>query len=99
MGLVSHRDLLHLFAAGKIRGSGDLSVRDVMKTNLITVERETPTLEALRLMRDNDIGCLPVLANGKLVGVVTAYDFLTVSSKLFEERLSECDQPKAEASS
>ena len=39
-------------------------------------------------MRDNNIGCLPVLKEDKLVGLITAYDFLTVSAKLFEERLS-----------
>jgi CBS domain-containing protein len=41
-------------------------------------------------MRDKNIGCLPVVSDGKLVGLVTAYDFLTVSSKLFEEQLKAC---------
>jgi CBS domain-containing protein len=51
------------------------------------VTTDTPTLDALNLMRDKGIGSLPVVSGGKLVGIVTAYDFLTVSSKLFEERL------------
>ena len=59
-----------------------------MKTNLITVTPETQTLDALELMRENNIGCLPVLRDDRLVGLVTAYDFLTVSAKLFEEKLS-----------
>lgn len=87
IGIVSHRDLLELFALGKITGPAQLVVGDVMKTNLITVVPETPTLEALELMREHRIGCLPVVKNGKLIGLVTAYDFLTVSAKLFEERL------------
>jgi CBS domain-containing protein len=90
IGLVSHRDLLHLFAMGKINKADGLVVRDVMKTDLVTVERETPTLDALHLMRDKGIGCLPVVSNGKLIGLVTAHDFLTVSTKLFEERLKVC---------
>ncbi|MEO8042347.1 MAG: CBS domain-containing protein [Acidobacteriota bacterium] len=88
VGIISHRDLVHLLAngdAGRI-GRG-ITVRDVMKTDLITVEASTPTLDALELMRDKGIGALPVVVEGKLVGIVTAYDFLTVSSKLFEERL------------
>ena len=60
-----------------------------MKTDLITVDPETPTLTALRLMREKDIGALPVVKGKKLIGIVTAYDFLTVSAKLFEERLSD----------
>jgi CBS domain-containing protein len=89
IGLVSHRDLLELFALGKIDGSAEIVVRDVMKKDLTTVAPETPTLEALGLMREKNIGCLPVVVDGKLNGLITAHDFLTVSTKLFEERLSE----------
>ncbi|MBX3293239.1 MAG: CBS domain-containing protein [Acidobacteria bacterium] len=88
IGIVSHRDLLELFALGKIRGPAELIVRDVMKTDLITIDPETPTLTALELMREKRIGCLPVVKDKKLIGLVTAYDFLTVSAKLFEEKLS-----------
>ncbi|QQS31826.1 MAG: CBS domain-containing protein [Acidobacteriota bacterium] len=87
IGIVSHRDLLELFALGKIRGPAELIVRDVMKTDLITIDPETPTLTALELMREKRIGCLPVVKDAKLIGLVTAYDFLTVSAKLFEEKL------------
>lgn len=87
VGIVSHRDLLELFALGKTNGASEIVVRDVMKQNVITIKPETPTLEALFLMREKNIGCLPVVKNEKLVGLITAYDFLTVSAKLFEERL------------
>ncbi|MBV9243007.1 MAG: CBS domain-containing protein, partial [Acidobacteria bacterium] len=88
IGIVSHRDLIELFAEGKITGQAEWAVRDIMKTDLITVAPETPTLVALELMREKDIGALPVVKGKKLIGIVTAYDFLTVSAKLFEERLS-----------
>jgi CBS domain-containing protein len=86
VGLISHRDLVHLFALGKAQEKS-IAVRDVMKTDLITIDVNTPTVDALNLMRDKNIGALPVVSGHKLVGLVTAYDFLTVSSKLFEERL------------
>lgn len=88
IGIVSHRDLIQLLAEGKINGQAEWAVRDIMHTDLITVEPETPTLTALDLMRTKNIGALPVVKGEKLVGIVTAYDFLTVSAKLFEERLS-----------
>ncbi|HQZ96859.1 MAG TPA: CBS domain-containing protein [Pyrinomonadaceae bacterium] len=88
IGIVSHRDLIELMANGKCLATGPIIIRDVMKTNLITVTPETHTLDALELMRENNIGCLPVLRDDRLVGLVTAYDFLTVSAKLFEEKLS-----------
>ncbi len=87
IGIVSHRDLIELIASGKFVTAAPIIVRDIMKTNLVTVAPETPTLDALELMREKNIGCLPVLKNDRLVGIVTAYDFLTVSTKLFEEKL------------
>jgi CBS domain-containing protein/gamma-glutamyl:cysteine ligase YbdK (ATP-grasp superfamily) len=92
VGIVSHRDLLELFALGETNGKSEIIVRDVMKRNPITIAPDTPSLEALNLMREKNIGCLPVIKNEKLVGIITAYDFLTVSAKLFEERLKNFTQ-------
>jgi CBS domain-containing protein/gamma-glutamyl:cysteine ligase YbdK (ATP-grasp superfamily) len=89
IGMVSHRDLIELMAAGKIASSGATLVSDIMKTDLVTIVPETSTLDALELMRTRNIGCLPVIKNDRLVGLVTAYDFLTVSAKLLEEKLGE----------
>ncbi|MBK8303003.1 MAG: CBS domain-containing protein [Chloracidobacterium sp.] len=88
IGIVSHRDLIELMANGKCLATKPIVIRDVMKTDLITVMPETPTLEALEIMRENRIGCLPVVKDKRLVGLITAYDFLTVSAKLFEEKLT-----------
>jgi CBS domain-containing protein len=63
----------------------------VLKQNLLTITPETPTLDALQMMREENIGCLPVIKNERLAGLITAYDFLTVSAKLFEERLRNFD--------
>jgi len=87
VGVVSHRDLLKLFAEQRRRAGDDIIVKDVMQTDLITVKPDTKTIDALYLMREKHIGCLPVVKNKKLVGLITAHDFLTVSTRLFEERL------------
>jgi CBS domain-containing protein len=89
VGIVSHRDLLKLFAELNGPPEKQITVSDVMQTDLITVMPETTSLDALYLMREKNIGCLPVCRNGKLAGIVTAQDFLTVSTRLFEERLKE----------
>ncbi len=87
VGIVSHRDLLKLFAEQRRRMGDEIIVKEVMHTDLITVNPDTRTLDALYLMREKGIGCLPVVKNEKLVGLITAHDFLTVSTRLFEERL------------
>lgn len=89
VGLVSYHDLVRLFARGMTFEKSRMAVREIMKTDLITVRTDTPAIDALNLMREKNIGALPVVSDGKLVGLITTHDFLTVSSKLFEERLKE----------
>jgi CBS domain-containing protein/gamma-glutamyl:cysteine ligase YbdK (ATP-grasp superfamily) len=89
VGLISHRDLLELIALGTIDRCREVAAREIMQTNLITVEAETSALKALHLMRDHGIGCLPVVKEKRLVGLITSHDFLTVSTKLFEETLAD----------
>jgi len=69
----------------------EIVVRDIMKKKLITISIDKPALKALTLMRDKDIGCLPIVKGERLVGLITAYDFLTVSAKLFEEKPLDCN--------
>jgi CBS domain-containing protein len=89
VGLVSHRDLLELIPLGKLGKPDEIAVRDIMRTDLITISPETSALDALILMRDRGIGCLPIVKENHLVGLVTAYDYLTVSTRLFEERMAQ----------
>jgi CBS domain-containing protein len=88
-----------------VRGSHDgntaqAAVSTVMKPAPVTVAPDTPTLEAIALMRRHNVGCLPVVEADHLVGIVTAYDFLAVSARLFEEHLSTPEStPKAASTS
>lgn len=88
VGLVSHRALLKLLTQGAPENKTSVSVRDIMTPEPLTVSSTTPTLEALEIMRRNRIGCLPVLDDGRLVGIVTSYDFLDASARLFKEQLN-----------
>jgi CBS domain-containing protein len=97
VGIVSHRDLLELIVRGKLEGCGSVAVRDIMKTDLLTITPQTSALDALCMMRDRDIGCLPVVQGKTLIGLVTAYDYLTVSAKLFERMILDCTDELANA--
>jgi CBS domain-containing protein len=63
------------------------TVREIMKTNPLTVSPGTATLEAMEIMQQNRIGCLPVVDAGRLVGILTSYDFLVAAARLFREHL------------
>jgi len=89
VGLVTHRALLRLLSRGtQTQTTNPLTVREIMKTDPVTVSSTTPTLEAMELMRCNRVGCLPVVDDGQLVGIVTSYDFLDASARLFKEQLT-----------
>ena len=46
-------------------------IREYMNTNVITVKSDSPIHDAEKIMRDNKIRRLPVVDNGKLVGIIT----------------------------
>jgi len=89
VGLVTHRALLHLLSrGGQSPSEKPLTVRDIMKTDPLTVSSTTPTLDALEIMQANRVGCLPVVDDGRLVGILTSYDFLAGAARLFREHLT-----------
>lgn len=50
------------------------SISEVMTPNPQSVEPSTTVVEAAQLMRDHDVGSLPVVENGKVTGMVTDRD-------------------------
>ncbi|MDZ4730488.1 MAG: CBS domain-containing protein [Xanthomonadales bacterium] len=94
VGLVSHRALLRLVANGRVGDSAKVSVSEIMNPDPITVSPETNTVDAIRLMRDKQLACLPVLRDGKLVGLVTEHDLVVVSSHLLESYLAATELSK-----
>jgi len=55
-----------------------LHVRDVMTREVTTVEEETPLDEIVDLFERHNIKRLPVLARGKLTGIISRFDLLRV---------------------
>ena len=88
VGLVSYRSVLRLMAEGFEPGTQEAPpVKDIMERDPAKVTPETPTLEAMELMRQRKVSCLPVVNDGKLVGIVSEADFMSLAYDLLEERL------------
>ncbi|HEX3145978.1 MAG TPA: CBS domain-containing protein, partial [Pyrinomonadaceae bacterium] len=88
IGLVTHRDLLHLVSRGRQAGENKpLTVGDIMKTDPLSVSSTTPTLEALDIMQSHRVGSLPVVDDGQLVGILTSFDFLNGAARIFRKHL------------
>jgi CBS domain-containing protein len=94
VGLVTHRGLLRLLSRSPNAPDGSsMTVREIMKANPTSVTSTTPTLEAIEIMRRSGIGCLPVVDDNQLVGIVTSYDFLTATASLFKQHLAASASP------
>ena len=68
--LLSVQELNYLL--GKLKVSSFMTPKD----KLVTITPDTIIEEAVQLMHDNKIGCLPVLEQGKLYGIFTETDAL-----------------------
>ena len=90
-GLLSFRDMLKLIASPDERDE-EPTVGEVMRKDPLTVTVDTPTLEVLVLMREKNIGSLPVVdEEHRLVGLVTVYDLLEIAGKVLEDFLRGVD--------
>ena len=85
VGIVTDRDLRDVFpsleeeARDPERAHGDtvrMQVEDVMTSTLLTVTDADTIERAASLMREERIGSLPVLRDGRLVGIITRSDLL-----------------------
>jgi CBS domain-containing protein/gamma-glutamyl:cysteine ligase YbdK (ATP-grasp superfamily) len=89
VGLVSHRGLLRMISNGNRSAKTEpVTVRDVMVVNPVTCSPSTSSLEAIEMMQRHRVGCLPVVEGDQLIGIVTSYDFLAASARLFKQHLS-----------
>jgi acetoin utilization protein AcuB len=63
-----------------------VKVRDVMVRDVITVEEGVSIEKAARVMAESKIGCLPVMRNGSLAGIITDTDMLSTLMELMGAR-------------
>ena len=63
-------------------GKASSSVDEVMIRNPITIHPEASILEAIEIMDQQQIGCLPVVKNNRLVGIITEQNYMTITKRL-----------------
>lgn len=83
VGILTERDLLmkvvsHDLVPSKIR------VDKIMSKPVSTITPDVDINEAARIMAQNKIRRLPVIQEGRLVGIITSSDFITIAPQLTE---------------
>ena len=96
VGIVSHRDLLKHATRARTRDDRrPVPVSEIMKPDPVTVTPDTTTLDAIDRMREHKLSCLPVVEDGRLVGVVTEHDFMRIAAPLLRRFLSDDTPPRS----
>lgn len=91
-GLLTHRDILAATIselAGIDRETQDeiesgIPIREIMQTDVVTVSADLSLKEAAKLLLEEKYGCLPVICDGKLCGIITEADFLRLTIDLMD---------------
>lgn len=94
VGIVSDKDLLNASPSPVTSLSvweinyliSKIKVSEVMTKKVITVKADTPIEEAARVMADNKFGGLPVIDDGKVVGIITETDLFKIFLELMGAR-------------
>ncbi len=90
VGLLSHRQLLRQLTQRSQDAGNEAErprVEELMTRDPVTAAPDTPTLQAIRTMRERKVSCLPVVRAGKLVGLLSERDLINVTARLLEEFL------------
>jgi len=63
-----------------------LKVRNIMSRNPATISSDTTIEEAVKLMVESDLSCLPVMENGYLVGIVSKSDLFKILLEMLGDK-------------
>ena len=90
VGLVSHRDILAatdstLRAKGQRQNPSSIAISKIMTRDVATIDEHASLRQAARYLEKHRFGCLPVVTDGKLRGIITHSDFLAVAINLLEQ--------------
>ena len=93
LGVITQKEVLkHAFSAAASDGLANIGeiqakqiVSDVMVTDVETIQPQLPLLNAGEYFVESKHGCLPVVVEGKLQGILTSADFVKLSVTLLRE--------------
>ncbi|AMF96181.1 CBS domain-containing protein [Vibrio fluvialis] len=97
LGIVTQRDILAAQESSLQRlpaeqsYTADTPLYEMMHTEVMTVAPQAGLKESALYMQKHKVGCLPVVAKGELVGIITDSDFVSIAINLLE--LAEESEP------
>lgn len=85
-GIITEKDLVKKVVA-KAKDIKKLKAKDIMSNIIVTVKPDSDIIEAMKIMDINKVRRLPVVNDGKLIGLLTVRDILKVQPELISLRV------------
>ena len=93
LGLVTQRDVLaatdsnskHQIKSAPDAADRDIMLSDIMIKNISVIHKTDSLREAALFIQSHKYGCLPVVADDKVVGIITDSDFIAIAINLLEQ--------------
>ncbi len=83
-GILTEKDIVWAVVKKSKKDLAGIKVEDLMKRKVVTIKPKADISEALRKMKKSKVRRLPVLENGKVIGMLTMNDILKIDPGLFE---------------
>ncbi len=81
VGIVTERDIVRQVVSKNLKPD-DISIKELMTTPLITIPSTEDVTDIMHKMVKLEIRRMPVVENGKLVGIVTDTDLIAISAEM-----------------
>jgi CBS domain-containing protein len=90
LGLVTQRDILAatepgLMQQAKSASDSDIRLSDIMIRNVSVIHKTDSLRQAALYIQSHKYGCLPVVSDDRLVGIITDSDFIAIAINLLEQ--------------
>ncbi len=87
LGLVTQRDILAATEPVNVSHEGDSDIRlsDIMIRNVSSIHKTGSLRQAAMYLQSHKYGCLPVVSDDRLVGIITDTDFIAIAINLLEQ--------------
>ncbi len=83
LGIVTERDLISKVLADR-KDPREVKAKEIMSVPVVTIEPDAPVGEAVRVMHSRSIGHLPVVKNGRVIGIVAEGDVILMAPEFLE---------------
>lgn len=84
LGLVTQRDVLEASDPGA-KQQNDVKLSEIMVRNVSVIHKTDSVRQAAIFLQSHKFGCLPVVSNDSVIGIITDSDFIDIAINLLEQ--------------